>query len=297
MNSANLSSPTKTAPDTKLGTLLRVLFFCAAVYVASSAIGTLAQWILDAPILVATLGTFAAGLLANLLTMRIFDRRTLADIGLGNQPGWSNNLLLGIGLGASAAVVLLVLPLLAHGAHFQGRSDSPHANWLGWILSLMTYLACLLFGAAGEESIFHGYAFQLLVQKLGPFATVLPVGLLFGLAHGANPAASKLGLLNTSLWGVLLGYAFLRSRDLWLPIGMHYGWNAILPLFGANLSGYTIEITRYAYRWDLPPVWSGGAYGPEGGLLTTFAIALLFVALTRSPVTPQVAAIATVLND
>src|SRR5581483_10039387 len=106
-----------------------------------------------------------------------------------------------------------------------------------------------------------------------------------------------LGVLNTILWGILLGYSFLRSRDLWLPIGLHYGWNAVLPLFGVNLSGLTIEVTRYFYRWDSAPLWSGGAYGPEGGLRATFFVIGLFFALARAPIKPQRAAIAQVLNE
>jgi len=158
-------------------------------------------------------------------------------------------------------------------------------------------LFSLWFAAAGEELIFRGYAFQLLVEKMGPFATVLPAGVIFGLAHGTNPHASLLGVANTMLWGILLGYAFVRSHDLWLPIGLHFGWNAVLPLFGVNLSGLTIEVTRYFYRWDLLPLWSGGDYGPEGGLLTTiFALALLYM-LHRAPVRPQTAYIAQTLNE
>ena len=99
------------------------------------------------------------------------------------------------------------------------------------------------------------------------------------------------------LWGVLLGCAFLRSHDLWLPIGMHFGWNAVLSLFGTNLSGLTIEVTRYFYKWDLSPLWSGGAYGPEGGLLTTIFAGILFVVLYRARVRPVRAEIATRLNE
>ena len=69
------------------------------------------------------------------------------------------------------------------------------------------------------------------------------------------------------------------------------------PLFGVNLSGLTIDITRYYYRWDLATLWSGGDYGPEGGLLTTIFVIALFFVLYRMPVVPQPAAIATVLND
>jgi hypothetical protein len=126
---------------------------------------------------------------------------------------------------------------------------------------------------------------------------VLPVAVLFGLLHGGNPNATGLAIFNTILWGIILGYAFLRSRDLWLPIGLHFGWNAVLPLFGVNLSGFTIDLTRYEYRWDVLPLWSGGDYGPEGGLLTTIFAVAVFFALMRTPIKPQTARIAVSLNE
>jgi membrane protease YdiL (CAAX protease family) len=87
----------------------------------------------------------------------------------------------------------------------------------------------LLAGAAGEEILFRGYGFQMLIRTLGPAGAVLPVGVLFALLHAGNPHATWLGLTNTAGFGILFGYAFLRSRDLWLPIGLHFGWNLTLP--------------------------------------------------------------------
>ena len=71
----------------------------------------------------------------------------------------------------------------------------------------------------------------------------------------------------------------------------------MLPLFGGNLSGLTIEITRYGYKWDLGPLWSGGSYGPEGGILTTVFVCALFAVLHRVPIVPQTACIAASLNE
>ena len=183
-------------------------------------------------------------------------------------------------------------PLMAGTGHMVPRAT----GGVGWI-GLIYYLVALFVAAFGEEMIYRGYAFQLLVEKIGPFATILPVSVIFGATHMANPNASTLGVANTMIWGVLLGYAFLRSRDLWLPIGLHFGWNAVLPLFGVNLSGLTIEVTRYYYRWDLRSLWSGGGYGPEGGLLTTVFVITLFVALSKASVRPQISAIAPSLNE
>ena len=129
--------------------------------------------------------------------------------------------------------------------------------------------------------MFHGYAFQLLVRHLGAFATILPVGVVFGLAHMGNQSSTLLGVVNTILWGVLLGYACYRTGALWMPIGMHFGWNVMLPLAGANLSGFTIRAMGYALDTTAGGFGSGGAYGPEGSVLTTAAVGALFWAVTR----------------
>lgn len=283
---------TRTAnPETRLGVMIRVAFFVATVLIGLLFLSPVLLGVFG-KVVAATVGLCATGLIANLLTMRIFDRRPLTDIGLGSSRASGRNFLIGVVLSALAAALMLVAPLLAGTAHFVARQNSEF-TWP----SLLFYLATLLLAAGGEEMIFRGYAFQLLVEKIGPFATILPVAVIFGLAHSSNPNATKLGVFNTILWGILLGYSFLRSHDLWLPIGLHYGWNAILPLFGVNLSGLTIEVTRYFYRWDLTPLWSGGAYGPEGGLLATVFVIGLFFALARAPIQPQRAAIAQTLNE
>jgi hypothetical protein len=62
---------------------------------------------------------------------------------------------------------------------------------------------------------------------------------------------------------------------------MHFGWNATLPLFGVNLSGFTMGVTGYGLRWRTGDLWSGGGYGPEGSLLTTLIVVALFFAVQR----------------
>jgi membrane protease YdiL (CAAX protease family) len=285
------SSTPKSGPDTRLGIVLRVAFFVASVFVTLRLSMLFLYWQFGI-VVAATVGACAGGLLANWLTMRIFDRRPFADVGLPVNPASAQNFALGLLLGGGAAALMLVAPLLAGSGHLVAHTGPAPNFW-----SLIFYLGALGLAAAGEELMFRGYAFQLLVEKIGPFATVLPVAVIFGLAHASNPHPSILGITNTILWGVLLGFAFLRSHDLWLPIGLHWAWNLVLPLFGVNLSGLTIGITRYDYRWDLLPLWSGGEYGPEGGLLATIFIVALFFALLKSPVKPQRAAIAQSLNE
>ena len=98
----------------------------------------------------------------------------------------------------------------------RSRAAASNIHWA----SIFFVAIVLLFGAAGEEMLFHGYAFQLpdaLDRSLcRPFS---PRAVLFGFGHIANQGANLLGIVNTVFWGVLLGYAYIRTGALWMPIG------------------------------------------------------------------------------
>ncbi len=234
------------------------------------------------PFVTSTLGTFAAAAVANTLAVRIYERGRLADIGLGWSVASRRNLSFGLLGGIGAGLVVVVIPLALRRADLE-RVPNEHFQWP----SLLFVSILLLFGAVGEEMLFRGYGFQVLVKGIGAFATILPVSVLFGLAHSQNLNFSLLALVNTILWGVVLGYAYLRSGDLWLPIGLHFGWNWALPLLGVNLSGFTMDVTGYAMHWKIGERWSGGAYGPEGGLLTTAVVIGLFFFVAKAPIVHQ----------
>lgn len=273
----------ESRPKAWLGVALRVGFFAFLEIVG---LMIFAQVMMPVAGLLATaaLSTFAAAAVANAVTLRIWERGRLADIGLGWGGDSVRNLALGFGGGAGAALAVTLLPVAARVSEFSPDPDNP-GNWGSFaFLSLI-----LLFGVVGEEMLFRGYGFQVLVANLGPFATIVPVGILFGLAHSDNQNSGWMGLFNTVLWGVLLGWAFVRSGDLWLPIGLHYGWNVILPLAGVNLSGFKMGITGYKMHWYAGALWSGGEYGPEASLLTTAAVGGLFCFLWRAPIRKQAA--------
>jgi uncharacterized protein len=270
---------TPSPSPSKLGIALRVGLYAIIGWLSLVISATLMVWILglrDTPFVIAALSTFAAAALANAIVVRIYERGRLSDLGLGWTPTALREFLTGTGFAAGAAALILAGPWAAGAAHFERAPRSEHP----WS-SLIFITVVLLFGAAGEEMLFHGYAFQLLIRSLGPFATILPTSVIFGLAHRGNPNASNLGIFNTILWGVLLGYAYWRTKALWLPIGLHFGWNFALPLFGGNLSGFTMNVMGYALRWRAGDLWSGGGYGPEGSVLTTAVVVVLFFAVHR----------------
>jgi uncharacterized protein len=262
---------TSTQRQKNLGVLLRVGIFALIAILGNYFIFPIIIAFFGVPILVvATLGTFAAAAVANSIVLRIYERGQLADIGLEWTAASRRNLAVGILGGIGAALVVLVLPLLVRAAYLEPVPNE-HFRWPSALF-------------VSIEMLFRGYMFQVLVKAIGPFATILPMSVLFGLAHSDNLNFSWLALLNTVLWGVVLGYAFLLSGDLWLPIGLHFGWNWTLPWFGANLSGFTMGVTGYSMHWKVAELWSGGAYGPEGGLLTSVTVLAVFFYLQRAPI-------------
>ncbi|MGH9675190.1 MAG: lysostaphin resistance A-like protein [Bryobacteraceae bacterium] len=266
-------------PATRFGALLRVGVFAflelAGLVIFSQLLAPLGY------LIAATLSTFAAAATANTLAVRIYERRRLPAIGLGWSAASARHLLIGFGGGAGSALVVLGGPLLVGAAEMKPSAEP--ASWAS--LGFVSFI--LLFGAVGEEMLFRGYGFQVLVRVAGPYATILPTSALFALAHYGNPNSTRLSVVNTLLWGVIFGCAVLRSGDLWLPIGIHFGWNWVLPLFGVNLSGFTMKTSGYVMHWKIGELWSGGDYGPEAGLLCVLVLALLFAYLFKMPIQPQ----------
>ena len=263
-------------------TVYVALYFATAYFL----FGPILLWI--GGYLTGTIATgFLAAVFANWLALRIYENRPVGDAGLWLNRASADNLLLGLAGGVGSACLVLAPPLLVGAAHIvRTPAEQPSAG-------AMVYLIVLLAaGSAGEELFFRGYGFQLLLARCGPYATILPVGIVFALLHSGNPNATWFGIANTAGFGILFGYAFLRSRDLWLPIGLHFGWNLTLPLFGVNVSGLRMKVTGYEMSWTAGHLWSGGDYGPEASLLTSVVLFVLFAYLWKAPIRRQPSPIA-----
>jgi membrane protease YdiL (CAAX protease family) len=260
---------------------LRLCVYVFLCYITLVFFGSLFSWFGN-PILGAAGTVLVVGLFANWLSLRIFEHLDIADAGLHFARASAENLALGIAGGMGAAALVLAPPLLVGASHL-----TPAADYQPSIGSFFFVIALLAGGALGEELMVHGYAFQILMRALGPWGTILPVGVFFALLHGSNPASSGLSTAITAGFGIIFGYAYLRSRDLWLPIGLHFGWNFTLPLFGVNISGLRIRVTGYELAWTAGPLWSGGEYGPEASILSLAALFVLFAYVWKAPVRRQ----------
>jgi hypothetical protein len=200
---------------------------------------------------------------------RAFEHKPLGVVGLTFHPRWVKELYEGLGIGGIMIVLVGGAEALLGLAHFSrapfpGRAELTYGSFLFLVLSM---------SATSEELVFRGYPFQKLVESLGPPGAVAVSSACFGLVHLGNPHHTWISTLNTMLIGVPFSIAYLRTRSLWMPVGMHFTWNYVQGfVFGLPVSGYTISPSLLKVQVHDAAWWTGSGYGPEGGLLCTIAV-------------------------
>lgn len=121
---------------------------------------------------------------------------------------------------------------------------------------------------------------------LAAWPAVLVGAALFGYLHLANPGATWFSAAGNALGGLVYGIAFLGGRNLWLPLGLHFGWNfAQGPLLGFSVSGYALGGIVQQHPVEQVSLVTGGAYGPEAGVVGMafrFVVIALVVGYLRS---------------
>jgi membrane protease YdiL (CAAX protease family) len=171
-----------------------------------------------------------------------------------------HELLAGALLGAALiSIVMLALWLLGV-ARF---------SWNGQVLSVATAgIAMALSTAMIEELLMRGVVFRIIEQWLGTGVALVVSAVLFGGLHAFNPGATFFNCAAIALeGGVLLAAAYMYTRRLWLPIGLHMGWNFFEGNFyGANLSGISAP-SIYHGQFAGNELLTGGRFGPEASVV------------------------------
>jgi uncharacterized protein len=144
-----------------------------------------------------------------------------------------------------------------------------HPAGRGTTSGLVNGLFFAILAGMMEEILFRGLLFRLSAKIVGTWGALILTSALFGLAHRLNPGATVVSSVAIALEaGVLLGASYAATQRLWLPIGLHVGWNFTEgSLFGMTLSGTTM--TEGLLRGSLsgPRILTGGAFGPEASIV------------------------------
>ena len=195
------------------------------------------------------------------------DRRWLQQLGLGMALGMGSLLLAALMIMATGAVTFEADP---------GRS----LGILAYGLYLFAFVALL------EETLFRGFLFQRLVDGAGVWFAQIALAVLFALGHWDNPGMDGVTKLVASvelaLAAIMLGLAYLRTRSLALPIGLHLGWNwAGGHVLGFGVSGLDHQGWLRPVFHDRAGWLSGGEFGPEASVFGIVADLVLIGLLWR----------------
>lgn len=262
--------------------LLRVAAFLALGFSLLVVLGALYAMLpvpdTGAAVLLGATVPAAAAVVAGIVLLRGLDGRSAAALGIGVSRATPALAGLGFGIGA-AALACAVLGIAAAGAL---RYDAQAGGIGEWLLTLLGHAGALTVAAFAEEAIFRGYPFQALAAAFGAPVAVTVSSVAFAVAHGRNPEVDGLALFNIFLGGVLLSLAYIRTLSLWFATAVHAGWNwTVMSLFDLPVSGYTFDTPLYDARVAGPDWWTGGAFGPEGGLVGTLGFGIAMLAVLR----------------
>lgn len=208
--------------------------------------------------------------LASWAFLRLLDRLGWRTLGLVRER-WLARTLAGAAMGGFAIGGLAALFALTGWAHFSG----------GWTWDGLLATAVVLVPAAlAEEIAFRGYLLGVLARWRGWWLGAIGSSLLFSLAHLLNPSLNFIALLNIALAGLAFALALRWSGSLWLPTAFHFVWNYLLgPVFGLPVSGLTDFSAGAVAIVSGPRVWTGAAFGPEGGLAATLVLVIACLGL------------------
>jgi membrane protease YdiL (CAAX protease family) len=247
----------------------------AALFVLLPAIGVqlaLQATSIDARIFGPAVAVIA--MVAYALYVRAIERRPIHEIQTRTMPG---QLVAGIATGAAMfAATMLVLWLLGAAEIAAGQ------GWSALFLSLMGSIGA----AFAEEILFRAVVFRILSEWLGDLAALAISAALFGLLHAGNPGATVVSSVAIALEaGILLGTAYMVTRQIWLPIGLHLAWNVTEGgVFGASVSGKEVP-GLFSSHFEGDPLLTGGAFGPEASVVAVVvglvAAALMFAVARR----------------
>ncbi|MDN3243439.1 CPBP family glutamic-type intramembrane protease [Glycomyces tritici] len=148
--------------------------------------------------------------------------------------------------------------------------------------------------AVTEELLFRGVLLRIVEGRFGTWIALASTSIVFGLIHLVNPHATLWGATAIAIEaGGMLGAAYIATRSLWLPIGLHFGWNvAASALFSTEVSGNGTPQGLLDAATSGPTLVSGGSFGPEGsvyavGFGTLLMVVFLWIAKRRGRIVPM----------
>jgi membrane protease YdiL (CAAX protease family) len=238
-------------------------------------------------VLFVIVGTFAMVAVLFSAWVKLFERRSMASVGLV-----FNNRSAGIYAGGYATGLLMGITVV--GAIFlAGAYKLETADMSRDLLPITLLMFAFILQSGTEEMIFRGWMMGRIAERYGLRIAVIGNSLLFSLMHvditglGSTPAITIVFFaIMTFLFSIFLSLLAIRQRSVLGAAAWHAAWNWIfITWFGLPTTG--IDLGLRPLVADLAPVndatvWlTGGGIGPEGSVITLVVLGIGCVVLLR----------------
>lgn len=215
-----------------------------------------------------------------LLAGRLLDRRKVKDFGLSLNRNWWIDLAFGLFLGALLMTLIFVVEVAAGWLTVTGSFAVSTGSSFVW--STVGLLVMFIGVGVQEELFSRGYHLKNIAEGFSPLGRRAAVAIallissgVFGALHLANPNATTIGAINIMFGGVFLATGVLLTGELAIAIGAHITWNFFQGVvFGFPVSGMDVGTTFLVTQDKGDALITGGAFGPEAGLVGIAAMVL-----------------------
>ncbi len=198
-----------------------------------------------------------------------FERRRLFTLGFVRKDAVKESLA-GFGVGAVMFSAVYGIMLLSGQVSFGGLN----AN-VSYLAIIAFFFGCIVQGFS-EELLFRGYYMVSGATTGNVLVAVFTSSVLFSVLHIANEGITVLAVINIFLFGLFNALYFIRRGSIWGVGMLHAIWNfAEGNIFGCNVSGINFDSSVFATSVNGGNgLFSGGAFGPEGGLAVTIVLVI-----------------------
>ncbi|HEX8887689.1 MAG TPA: CPBP family intramembrane glutamic endopeptidase [Pyrinomonadaceae bacterium] len=213
----------------------------------------------------------------------MFENLPPRALGWGFTRGWLKDFFIGSLIGAVSLLLATAFPAMTGSLKFTLNAPLLLAT-IG--KTVLTSIPIFIIAAAAEEAIFQGYPLQTMARSHLAWVSIIITSIIFSSGHLDNPnVVPGFTFINTAIAGAWLAIAYLKTRNLWFPLGIHWAWNwTMAAVMGLPVSGITRLTPDPLLRaTDSGPAWiTGGTYGIEGGAACTIALILSTIFIWRT---------------
>ena len=212
------------------------------------------------------------------------NRSDLKEAGLKVSPQWWKDFGIGTATGFVGIALVFVTEWVMGDLEITGFAWDRVSSTF-WLIPFLAYFVQMLSVGFYEEVISRAYLIPNLKEgftfsKLSPtnatWVAILFSSALFGLGHAGNPNVSVFAVVNIVFAGIMLALPYVLTGQLSYSVGLHFSWNFFQGgVFGFRVSGTEPVRPLIGIHQEGNPLWTGGSFGPEGGIIGLIAILLM----------------------